>query len=356
MKRNESALLDTEPEHRRRVGIVLVLGLAVLFGAAIWGIPREHASLPPVARQALTVAIPGWHTLEPVNEVVYGTRGFDTFGETFLLLAAVVGIGVITRGREPRRGFIGEEAAGGREQEEDDPKASSDHDQLVARHAENEEQGRDRAPDTPDAEALGTPPPEQAQSMTVVIRGAVRLVAPVLAVSGLYLVAWGYSPGGGFPGGAVLLGVVLFAYVAFGYRRIEAVVRPGVMEPVEMLGALAIIAIGVLGLILKGAFSANFLPLSNLGTIPSGGILQPFSAAELVEVATGLTLAVFGLLGMMHDWTEEDERSDDQDQPGDGSNGGPSPARPDGSGDQAQPDIDAREREEQSGVRNRGRS
>ena len=60
----------------------------------------------------MTVAIPKWHTLEPVNEVVYGTRGFDTFGETFLLLAAVVGIGMITRSREARRGFIGEEVAG----------------------------------------------------------------------------------------------------------------------------------------------------------------------------------------------------------------------------------------------------
>jgi multicomponent Na+:H+ antiporter subunit B len=307
MKHDESALLDKEPEHRRGVGLLLVAGLAVLFGAAIWGLPREHAGLPPVARQALTVAIPDWHTLEPVNEVVYGTRGFDTFGETFLLLAAVVGIGVITRGREPRRGFIGEEAAGAREQEEDDPKTTSNAERQMARHAEDEEQGRDRAPDTPDVEPLGTPGPEQARGMTVVVRGAVRVVAPVLAISGLYLVAWGYSPGGGFPGGAVLLGVLLFAYVAFGYRRIQAVVRPGVVEPIEMLGALAIIVIGVLGLILKGSFSANFLPLGRLGTIPSGGILQLFSGAELVEVATGLTLAVFGLLGMMHDWTDQDQ-------------------------------------------------
>ncbi len=134
---------------------------------------------------------------------------------------------------------------------------------------------------------------------------AVRTVSPVLAIAGLYLVAWGYSPGGGFPGGAVLLGIVLLAYVSLGYRRIEKVVRPGVVESIELVGAIAIILIEVLGLVFKGSFSANWLPLGQLQTIPSGGVLQAFSGAELVEVATGLTLAVFGLLGMMHDWTDD---------------------------------------------------
>ncbi|MGH3414853.1 MAG: MnhB domain-containing protein [Actinocrinis sp.] len=41
-----------------------------------------------------------------------------------------------------------------------------------------------------------------------------------------HLVAWGYSPGGGFPGGAVLLGVLLLVYAGFGRRRIARVARP----------------------------------------------------------------------------------------------------------------------------------
>jgi multicomponent Na+:H+ antiporter subunit B len=150
--------------------------------------------------------------------------------------------------------------------------------------------------------------------MTVVVRGAVRVVAPLLLVIGLYVVAWGYSPGGGFPGGAVVLGVVLLAYVAYGYRRIERIVRPGVIEPLEMAGALAIVVLGLLGLALAGSFTANFLPLGQVETIPSGGLLQAFSVSELVEVGTGLTLAVFGLLGMTHDWT------DDEDSKSGGSN------------------------------------
>jgi multicomponent Na+:H+ antiporter subunit B len=154
--------------------------------------------------------------------------------------------------------------------------------------------------------------------MTVVVRAAVRFIAPILLMAGLYLVAWGYSPGGGFPGGAVLLGVILFVYVAYGYRRVEPVIRPDVLEPVELAGALAIIAIEVGGLLAKGSFSANFLPLGPVGTIRSGGVLQAFSGSELIEVATGLTLAIFGLLGMGHDWSRDDgdeERGMDQTRP-----------------------------------------
>ncbi len=95
-------------------------------GVAMAGIPREHAPLPQVARYALAVALPQWGLTEPVNEVVYGTRGFDTFGETFLLLAAVVSVILITRSREPRRGYFGEETAGAREQAETDPAQGSD--------------------------------------------------------------------------------------------------------------------------------------------------------------------------------------------------------------------------------------
>ena len=140
--------------------------------------------------------------------------------------------------------------------------------------------------------------------MSVVVRGAVRAATPILAVTGCYLVAWGYSPGGGFPGGAVALGVVMLAYAGFGRRRLHSVLRPGLLETLEMAGA---------ALIIKGSFSANWLPLEPPATIRSGGVAQLFSAGELVEVGTGLTIAVFALLAMSHDWSP-----DQQDEQGEG--------------------------------------
>ena len=352
--RGPGELEAAEPTHRPWLGTVLVAGMAAALATALFAIPREHAPLPAIARYALEVALPQWKLTEPVNEVVYGTRGFDTFGETFLLLAAVISVVMITRSREGRRGYFGESAAGAREQEETDPAAGAgtsgdsgargsqedarekggedDAAEAMARSAEQREQSEDeppdRPPETPDAEALGTPAPETAEAMTVVTRTAIRIAAPVLAVAGLYLVAWGYSPGGGFPGGAVILGVILLAYAGFGRPRVSRVVRPALLENLEMAGAAAIIMTELLGLVLKGSFSANCLPLAAPQTILSGGVAQLFSASELIEVGTGLTIAVFALLGMGHDWAPDkaskpdDGNSDPKEQnAGHGSTG-----------------------------------
>jgi multicomponent Na+:H+ antiporter subunit B len=301
---------EHEPLHRPWLGALLAAGAAVVLGVAMAGIPREHAPLPAVARYALEVALPRWKLTEPVSEVVYGTRGFDTFGETFLLLAAVISVVVITRPRERRRGYFGESAAGAREQAQTDPAEGTDAAEAEARSAERREQDEqassgDEPHETPDATPLGTPAPETAETMTVVIRTAVRVVAPILAVAGLYLVTWGYSPGGGFPGGAVLLGVLLLAYAGYGRRKISKVIVPYVIETIELAGAAAIIMTEFLGLVFKGSFSANWLPLAQELTPLSGGVAQLFSASELIEVGTGLIIAVFALLGMSHDWARD---------------------------------------------------
>ena len=125
-------------------------------------------------------------------------------------------------------------------------------------------------PATPDAVPLGTPAPETADAMTVVVRTAIRIALPLLGVAGLYLVAWGYSPGGGFPAGAVLVGVLLLVYAGFGRRRVAAIVRPGLLEAIELAGATAIIVTELLGLVLRGSVSANWLPLAAAADHPVG--------------------------------------------------------------------------------------
>lgn len=349
-----------EPHHHRAIGAILVGGTAAALAAAFFGVPREHAPLPAVARYAMDVALPDWKLTEPVNEVVYGTRGFDTFGETFLLLAAVVSVVLLTRSREARGGYFGEDTAGRREQSGIDPAEPVDRSERRARTAESAEAGEPEdaaentkageaedsaagheaaaptadaaapahvaAPKTPDNTPLGTPAPERAEAMTVVVRTAVRVAIPILAVTGCYLVAWGYSPGGGFPGGAVMLGVILLVYAGFGRSRIARIVRPGLMEGAELAGAALIVLTELLGLLLKGSFSANWLPLAQPGTIRSGGVAQLFSAAELVEVGTGLTIVVFALLGMAHDWSPDKQREEEEDQGGDDKPQSPPPA------------------------------
>lgn len=302
------ALREHEPTRRPLASALLIAGLAAGLAAAMLTIPREHAPLPAIARYAMMIALPRWRLTEPVNEVVYGTRGFDTFGETFLLLAAVMSVIVLARPREPRRGYFGEATAGAREQAEADPGQQATAEESEAREAESLEEGEEPQrppgrPGTPDAVPLGTPAPERADAMTVVVRTGVRTVLPVLAVAGLYVVAWGYSPGGGFPGGAVILGVVLLAYAGYGRHRISRVVRPAPIEITELAFAGVIIATELLGLVLRGSFTANWLPLGHSATVFSGGVAQLFSVSELVEVGTGLVIAIFAVLGATRDWS-----------------------------------------------------
>jgi multicomponent Na+:H+ antiporter subunit B len=241
-----------------------------------------------------------------VSEVVYGSRAFDTFGETFLLLAAVVAVLVLSRGREPRSEYVGEASAGRVEQALADPAEDADEEESQARAAESQERQDVPAPVHADDDALGAPAPERAVAMTVLVRIGARIAAVVLAVAGIYLAALGYTPGGGFPAGVVLAGVVVLLYTALGHRAMRAVVRPLVLEVGEMLGAAAIVVLGLLGLWLTGSFLDNFLPLAPQQTIRAGGTLQLFSAAELIEVATGITIVIFALLGMGHDWTPDE--------------------------------------------------
>lgn len=293
--------------NRPWLAAALVLVFAGLVLVGLTGLPRGANALPDIAKHAMAIALPRWGSTEVVSEVVYGSRAFDTFGETFLLLAAVVAVLVLSRGREPRSEYVGEASAGRVEQAQADPGEGTDEQESQARAAESQEREDAPAPVHADDDPLGAPAPERAVAMTVVVRIGARIAAVILAVAGIYLAAWGYTPGGGFPAGVVLAGVVVLLYSALGHRAMRAVVRPLVLEVAEMLGAAAIIAIGLLGLWLTGSFMDNWLPLAPQQTIRAGGTLQLFSAAELIEVATGITIAVFALLGMGHDWTPDEE-------------------------------------------------
>jgi multicomponent Na+:H+ antiporter subunit B len=322
--------------HRPWLAGCLVAAAAAALIIGLLDLPRETARLPQIARHAMQIAVPTWGQNEVISEIVYGSRGWDTFGETFLLLAAVVSVVVLCRSPEPRHEYVGESSAGRQEQGQFDPSdarpgardGSSGDSESQSRAAEEREADEDEAPENADTDPLGTRAPERAVAMTVVVRVAARVAAVVLGVAAVYVPSWGYTPGGGFPGGAALVGVVVLLYAAFGHRAVRRVVRPDVLEPIELFGAAAVIAIGLLGLLFKGSAFANFLTLAEPGTIRAGGTNQLYSAAELIEVATGLTIAIFSLLGMRHDWAPDpDEGDHDHDRFGDGAptGGGNSP-------------------------------
>jgi multicomponent Na+:H+ antiporter subunit B len=302
--------------HRPWLAVGLVGAVGAAFAIGLVALPRESAALPAVARHAMQIALPKWGTTEVVSEIVYGSRGFDTFGETFLLLAAVIAVTTLGRGREARGEYVGEASAGMQEQSRIDPHGGDeDGTESEARGAEESEGATDEPLPDPDSVPLGEFAPERAEAMTVVVRVAARTAAVILAVAAVYLAAWGYTPGGGFPAGAAVAGVAILLYTALGRHAVRTVVRPAVLEPVEIGGALGIIVIGLLGLAFRQSLFANWATLAEQQTIRAGGNEQLYSGAELIEVATGLTIAIFTLLGTRHDWTpdEEDEGGNDDE-------------------------------------------
>lgn len=310
-KGRHTAIGADEGWHRPPLAVALVVAAAAAIVVGVVALPRETAALPDIARHAMRIALPRWGTTEGVNEIVYGSRGFDTFGETFLLLAAVIAVLVLSRAPEPRAEYVGESSAGRSEQASADRTPAPDQEEQVARQAESAEGEETRARDHSDYDPLAEPAPERSAGMTVVVRVAARTAAVPLAVAGVYQAAWGYTPGGGFPAGVVLTGVALLLYTALGHRAIGRGIRPNVIEPIELVGAIVIVAIGAIGLFVKGSFLRNWLPLAEQQTILAGGTGQAFSAAELIEVATGLTIAIFALLGMRHDWAPDEDEGEE---------------------------------------------
>lgn len=313
-----------EEKHRRWLGLCVTLGAGAVLGLGFTALPRGGAALPAIARHAMEITLPKWGQTEVVNQIVYGSRGFDTFGETFLLLAAVVSVIVLSRSRERRRHYLGEATAGSGSGA-NRARGGEDDDQSQARQAESEESSDDdQPPEDADSAPLGTRAPERAAAMTVVVRVGAKIAAVVLGVASVYLAAWGYTPGSGFPAGAAISGIAILLYAAFGHRAVRWAVRPDVLEPAEILGALAVIGIGLGGLITHGSLFANFVPLATPATFLAGGNNRLFAGSELIEVGTGLTIATFALLGMGHDWArdESDDGSDADDGGGSASTGG----------------------------------
>ncbi len=271
-------------------------------------LPRRGA-LSRIARRAVTMALPRWHSTEAVNAIVYGTRAFDTLGETFLLVAAVVSVLMVARRREERHpGARAEEAQAMRERERlerssgfPEIKRGAGSEEVLRAESAEEAGLEDRS-----EEVIGFSAPDHNEGMTVVVRVATQILLAVLAVAALVVVAWGYAPGGGFPAGVALAGVVLLVYASRGLAAVGPFGRSSVLELVEVAGAVGLLAVAVGGLIAHGTVTANFLPLGHPGTIQGGGILQAFSGIETFEVVSAVLLVEFGLLTMHHDWAEEE--------------------------------------------------
>lgn len=232
---------------RARVTLFLVgvAAVAVLAVPAVASLPAFGDVDGLVGDALVDLAVEERHAANTVTAIMFDMRAIDTLGEEAILLAAVAGTSLLLR--------------------------------LLRR--EHEEPA--------DPEPRATPVAQRSPAVRLV---GVALIAACTVV-GLGLLANGHlSPGGGFQGGVLLAAAVLCIYLLHDYGPFDALTRAEVSEPVEAVGLIGFLAVGVVGLLSSSVLFANVLPLGVLGRLPSAGTIPVLNVLTGVAVGGGIGL------------------------------------------------------------------
>lgn len=227
--------------NRSRRLVPLLPALAVVAAVLLWGytgLPDFGSRLPEYGTAINHVVQGQRHVTNFVAAVMFDYRGMDTLVEEFILFTSVLGLALLLRST--------------RKIEEHPP-----HDVVVS-----------------DAARTGG-----------------GLLAPVLALFGLWVIAFGYiTPGGGFQGGVVASAGALMLWVSGSFRIFRDAAPSGLVDAAEGLGAAAYVGIGLVGLLAGGAFLYNAIPKGSAGTLASGGTIAALNWAAGIEVTAAFVL------------------------------------------------------------------
>lgn len=98
-------------------------------------------------------------------------------------------------------------------------------------------------------------PPAQEHAVSDVVSFIVRLLAPFIALFGIYVILNGHiSPGGGFQGGAIIAALVIVTTIIVGRKQAEAMVPIRIRRLLHVAAPLAFVSVGIAGLITFGNY------------------------------------------------------------------------------------------------------
>lgn len=184
-----------------------------------------------------------------VGTIVFDFRGYDTLGETLILITAVITVGVVFG----RGAFIEEERA-------------------ELRHVNP----------TPVQSVFGVP------------------VIVILMCFGLLLIFGGHlTPGGGFQGGSVLATAFFISIIIYGIKGNPFHYGHDFLIGMETLGALMFLLMGVAGVAISGYYLYNAgANIWDVGFIEFLKYADPTNAGMLPYLNVAVGLEVFGSLGI----------------------------------------------------------
>lgn len=240
-------------KRRTRLWCFLISGavLAAVFVAGMVDLPPVGHYRGPYGDVVNALSVPERHVTDAVTLVNFDVRGFDTFGEEFILFTSVMAVVLLLRTQrdEPRH------------------------------HRE------DHRPDRPEIQ------------MSDAVRAVSLTLSGLIVLFGVYVVTHGQlTPGGGFQGGVILATGPLLLYLAGDYQNFRQGVHRRLVHCGEALGALSYGLIGLSCMAVGGAFLQNILPLGRIGSILSGGTIPIIDISVGVEVGAGLSLILIAYL------------------------------------------------------------
>lgn len=134
------------------------------------------------------------------------------------------------------------------------------------------------------------------------VKTVTRWLKGVIFLFGIYIVLYGHlTPGGGFAGGVICAAAFILITLAYGATEANRHLPRRAAEKLDSAGALAFLAIALLGLWFGGVFFRNFIGTSpeSRFRLTSAGMVVPCNLAIALKVLTSLFL-VFVMLSTLH--------------------------------------------------------
>lgn len=213
--------------------------LAPLLATAFYELASGGNFANLVGSYYLDVAVADRLSHNVVSSVIFDYRGFDTMIEQLILFTAAVATSLLLR----------------------------------VQRGESERSARASIP------GREVPP----------VSGAVKLAGVVVMgftlLFGVYIIfSVHVAPGGGFQSGVLLASGLLAAYIAGEYVVYDRLAPVELLERTEAAVAGAYLVVGCAGLLISGAFLANFLPLGSPRGLYAGGTIWALNLLVGIEV------------------------------------------------------------------------
>lgn len=217
--------------------------VAFVVGSAVGDLASLSGSGTAYAERARD-AVAEVGAVNTVTGVLFDLRALDTLGETLALFAAAAGVRLSLR----------------------------------------ELPGERRRPQ-PRRDAPGRAAPATSDALRAV---PLALVPLVVGFAALLTLRAHLGVGGGLQGGALAVAALVLVFLAGRYRTQRRLAPDPYLEIEEAVGVGGYVVVGLVGLVLGGAWLADVLPAGTPGTLRSGGTLVLLSALVAIESRAAL--------------------------------------------------------------------